>query len=105
MANIDSYGLIDNPGNIVDSSNDFSVAKNSPGKYWLRFNRNVHDATVVATARNLKYCDSNGTTMEVCNPIDKPDTIGISFDDQVDVLGFSFMLIDSCRARKDSPSA
>ena len=93
MKKVKSYGLIDKDGNVIRGSNDFTVQQKNPGVYILEFRRNVHNKAVVATARNLNYCDSSGTTMEVCNYQDEKRKLGFHFRDESLILGFSFMLV------------
>ncbi len=93
---VKSWGLIDNAGTIICGTPDYTVLKQSPGWFVLTFDRPVHRTVVVATARNLKYCDDAPSGMTVCNHQGKPDALGFLFDDPGDHLGFSFMLIDEC---------
>jgi hypothetical protein len=90
----DSFGLIDNAGAILNSSGDFTAHKNGSGYYTLRFNRNVHRAVIVASARNLQFCDNAGVGITVCNENNQPRQVGFMFDDPSNILGFSFILLD-----------
>ena len=90
----DSFGLINNAGAILNSSGDFTARKRSSGHYTLEFNRNVKLAVIVASARNLQFCDNAGVGITVCNESNMPRKVGFIFDDPADALGFSFILLN-----------
>lgn len=90
----DSFGLIDNAGTVRNSSGDFTARKLARGYYRLEFLRDVRFAVVVASARNLLFCDNAGVGVTVCNEHGQRDHLGFMFDDPGDQLGFSFVLLD-----------
>ena len=91
-----SYGLINHVGTIVNGTNDFTSTKRGVGRHWLKFNRDVSNAIVVATVRNLFNCDTSGIPITVCYVVqdESSRTVGVTFPDEYDNHGFSFVLID-----------
>jgi hypothetical protein len=85
-----SFGLIDNAGNIIRGSGDYTVVKDN-GVFELRFNRNVKDAVVVVSHHH-PFCDALGgeSPIQIGKKLDDQRTVCVMFvDDQ-----FSFILTD-----------